>query len=475
MRIASGMKWSALSQMLRVGSQLLGIFILARLLPPSDFGLVAMASLVIGFANIFRDFGTVAAIIQKPQPSPLLLDSIYWLNLFVGIGLASVVAAFARFIADWFGEARVADVLWAMLLIFPITNLGGVHQALHEKISDFRSLAIIESISAVTGLVVAIIAASSGFGVYSLVLQSLIAALLTTTGLWMSSGWRPRLCWDGNEVRTVIGFGGNLTGFHIVNYFIRNADNLLIGRFLGATELGYYSFAYRLMLWPVQNISSVVGRVLFPALSRLQSDKRSLADAYLGATASVALITAPLMLGFFVLREPFVMLVLGERWEPVIEVLAWLVPVGLIQSINTTVGTLYMSTGRTDVMVKWIVVAGCIVVPAFAIGLNWGITGVAAAYAIVSLLLLWPSLAIPFRLIGLKVGDLILRLRYSILSAAFMAMVIIILGRVLPIFIDSATLRLALLIISGVMIYVSINLYLQRPLLYRLIRVASDR
>lgn len=471
----SGLKWTAISQASRLGARFLAVVILARLLPPSDFGLVAMAVVVTGFANLFSDFGTATAIIQKPDPSPRLLYSVFWLNVALGVGLAALLGFFAPLIAYGFAEPRLKEVLWVMLLTFPIVSLGAVHQALLEKASLFRPLAIIEATAAFFGLVAAIGAAWAGWGVFSLILQTLLAAFITTVGLWIVSRWRPDFCWDIREIRSVMSFSGNLVGFNVFNYFTRNVDNLLIGRFLGATELGYYSMAYQLMLWPLQNIASVVGRALFPVFSRLQADQGRLAGAYIQATAAITLLTAPLMFGFFVLREPFVMVGLGEHWRPVVNVLAWLVPVGLLQSIGTTVGTLYLATGRTDVMFKWGIAAGLLVIPAFAIGLQWGITGVAAAYAVASLLLFLPGLVIPFRLVGLRVGGVLLRLMPSMATAAVMALMVAALAAAWPANMDNQLLRLILLVVVGIVTYGGLSLLTQRALLKDIIHVALNR
>ena len=471
----SGLKWTTVSQVSRIGTQLLGMLVLAQLLPPSDFGLVAMAAVVTGFVGLFRDFGTAAAIVQRPDTSAQLLDSVFWLNVAFSTGLAMLLGLLAPLIALGFAEPRLKEVLWLLLLTFPIVSLGAVHQALLEKISRFRPLAIIESTAAFIGLGSAVWAAWAGWGVFSLVLQTLLMAFLTTAGLWIASHWRPSFRWEIREIRGLLGFSGNLVGFNVFNYFIRNADNLLIGRFLGASDLGYYSMAYRLMLWPLQNISSVVGRALFPVFSRLQANQGRLTGAYVRATAAITLITAPLMLGFFVLREPFIAVALGERWQPVAGVLAWLVPVGLLQSVGTSVGTLYLATGRTDVMFKWGIAAGLLIIPAFAIGLQWGIRGVATAYAVASLLLFYPGLAIPFRLVGLKVGDVLLRLMPSMVTAVVMAGVVALSAAVWPGNASNQLLRLIVLIFVGIVTYGGLSQCIQRVLLKDIFRAVFNR
>jgi O-antigen/teichoic acid export membrane protein len=308
-----------------------------------------------------------------------------------------------------------------------------------------------------------------------LLLQTLLMVFFNTSGFWLVSRWRPKLQWSSSDISDVMGFSGNLVGFNILNYFIRNTDNLLIGKFLGAADLGYYSMAYRLMLWPLQNISSVLGRALFPVFSRLQGDHERLSIAYVRTTAGITLLTAPLMFGFYVLREPFVMVTLGEDWRPVAEILAWLVPVGLLQSVGTTVGSLYLATGRTDVLFKWSIAAGILVIPAFAIGLRWGVTGVAGAYFAASLLLFLPGLLIPFRLVNLRVTSVLLKLIPSIASAFLMALVVFTMSAVWPATNDNQTVRLVLLITIGVVTYGGLSWFIQRALLKDVLRFGLNR
>ena len=468
-----GFLWTAISS--RVGTQILAVVILARLLPPSDFGLLAMATVIIGFAGLFRDLGTAAAIIQKTDPTPQLLDSLFWLNAALGTGIAALLGLLAPLIALGFAEPRLAKVLWMLLFTFPIAGLGSVHQALLEKASSFRPLAMIESTAAIVALGGAVLAAWHGWGVFSLVLQSLLTTIFTTTGLWFASRWRPQFNWNADQVRGVMGFGGNLVGFNVFNFIVRNLDNMLIGRFLGSSDLGYYSMAYRLMLWPLQNVSAVVGRALFPVLSQLQMDKDRLAEAYVRTIAAIALITAPLMFGFFVLREPLVTVALGERWQPVVGVLTWLVPLGLLQSVGTTVGTLYLATGQTGLMFRWGVLAGLVISAAFVLGMRWGITGVAASYAVASGLLFWPSLVIPFRLVHLRPANVLIRLMPSIVSAAAMALVIVLIAAAWPGNTGNQLLRLIMLSIAGVVAYGVISLIFQRKLLADIIRVGLSK
>ena len=462
---ASGTKWVAISQAGRMTAQVLGMVILARLLSPPDFGVVAMAAMVTGFAAIFRDLGTVAAVIQKRDLPPPLLSSVFWLNVGIGTAIAILLAVLAPFVALAMREPRLTEVLQLLAFAFPIVSLGLVQQALLERASCFRSVALIECCAALAGLSTAVLAALAGWGVYSLVFQTIVTWTVVTAGLWAASSWRPgRQCSIG-QLRELASFSGNLVGFNTFNYFARNMDTVLIGRFLGATDLGYYNVAYRLMLWPLQNISWVVGRALFPTLSRLQDDRQRLRQGYIRAVAAVFLITAPLTVGLFVLREPFVAAALGERWHTVADLLFWLAPVSVAQSVATTGGWLYLSTGRTDLMFKVGGVSGLAVICAFLIGLRWGVEGVAAAYCITSLILFWPALAIPFRLVGLSLARFLRHLAPTLFAACLMAVLVAVVAS------ESASSaiplwqRLVLLAAFGAATYLVVSIVVQRPLL----------
>ncbi len=448
-----------------MGAQLCGVVILARLLTPADFGVVAMATVVIGFAHLFRDVGTAAAVIQRHEVTPPLLDSVFWLNAAIGLGLALVLAALAPAIALAMKEPRLTEVLRLLALVFPVLAVGMVQQALLERESRFRPVALIEAFAAFSGLATAIFGALAGWGVYALVSQTMMAACVSTVGLWARSRWRPGRQCSLAQLRELVRFSANLFGFNVFNYFGRNIDSILVGRFLGATDLGYYTIAYKLMLWPLQNISWVAGRALFPALSRLQDDRQALRQGYAQGAAAVFLVTAPLSIGLFVLREPFVMAVLGEGWQKVADLLFWLAPVAVVQSVGTTVGWLYLSTGRTDVMFRVAVYYSLAAFAALLVGLQWGVQGVAAAYFVSAFVLFWPTVAIPFRLVGLSLARFARQLAPTLLAACLMALCVAVAARQTALLPVPPWSRLALLVAFGVVTYGVLSLFIQRALM----------
>lgn len=416
----AGTGWSSLSTVLRQLLSLAALPILGRLLGPGAYGLMGMAALVTTFLVNFRDLGTAAAVIQRKSVPGSMLSGIFWVNFTFGFTLFVTVFAAAYPAAYFFHEPQVLRILQVLSVSFWITSMSAVHVALLTREMEFRKLAWIEIGSTLAGYIVAIPCALWGWGVWSLVGANLANSVVTSGLSWVLCRWRPRLEFNIAEVRSIANFSLNLSGFGLVNYFARNADNLIIGHFLGSIALGYYQMAYNLMLYPIQNVSSVVGQVLLVAFSSIQDDSERFRSAYTRACMLIGLITFPVLAGLAVVAEPFVRGVLGEKWVPMIVVFQILAPIGMLQSVQTTVGHIYVSKAHTHWMLRWGIFAATVAVISFVIGVRWGIAGVAIGYTAASSLLLYPGFAIPFRLIGLRVPQFMRRLAPQIGVTLFM-------------------------------------------------------
>lgn len=472
----SGTKWSAISQFGRQGLGFVVTAILARLLSPDAYGLLGMAIVITGFIDIFKDLGTSAALIQRKELSDDLISSIFWVNALFGLLSTGIVVLIAPWVALFYHEPQVVPVLRVLSLSFVVSGLSIAQQALLTRQMIFDKLARIELMSVVVGAVVGIGMAASGMGVWSLVGQTLCGSIVITILLWIASPWRPQRTLDWSEVRSVASYGLNLSGFNILNYFVRNVDKILIGRYLGTTALGYYSVAYRLMLYPLGSVSNVLGRVLFPVFSQIQDDNARFRRAYLRVCASISLVTFPMMLGLWVVAEPFIAAFLGPRWMPVAVVLMILAPVGLVQSIGTTVGHIYMAKGRTDWMFLWGIAVAALLLPSFMVGVRWGIVGVALAYLIVQLIAVYPNFAIPFKLIGLRVRDLAMALWPPLRASLVMFGSVVALRIALAwMGISQSWVVLGFAILTGVLIYGGLLLWWRPPVLHDVMQLLLPR
>lgn len=411
-RTISGIKWSGTAQVIRSVTRIGAIVLLGRLLAPRDFGIMAMAVVVTGFVDLFRELGTGVALIQRKETSQRLLSSVFWANSAFGLLGTAAIFALAPLASDFYHAPRLVPVMQVLSASFVLSGVSVVQQALLSKRLAFKKLAIIQSSAAIAGAAAAVVLAAVGAGVYALVAQSLVTTGITTVALWARSDWHPGFAFAVEDLRSVWSFSANVVGFNVVNYLARNVDYLLIGRYLGAQKLGYYTLAYNLLLFPLQNLSYVMNSVLFPAFASIQDETARIASAYLRAVRVMALLAFPVMLGLLAVCDLFVPTVYGAKWTPAIPLVAILVPVGLTQSFSALNGSIYQATGRADLQFRVGSVSSTIVVASFFIGLHWGIIGVATAYAVtVVAILSYPLMVISLRLVGLGTRDLLSALR----------------------------------------------------------------
>jgi O-antigen/teichoic acid export membrane protein len=424
MSAVRNVRWVGMIQVTRVSVQLLGLLVLSRLLTPADFGLVAIVFAISNFAMLLRDMGMAAAIIQRETLDEQTTLTAHWSNCFLGLTLAAVLLALAHPLEMIFKAPGLAPLVQLSALSFPFLSGSTVHQALLERASKFGTVARIEIIALVTGFVVAVVSAFRGAGAYSLVLQTLTVSVLSALQFWIASDLKVRWMWSGEHAKGLWSFSGNLFGFNLVNYFSRNADTMIIGRVLGPIHLGPYSLAYRVMLFPLQNLTFVATRALFPMMSRHQHSPQELGAMHLRLLSVISFFTAPMMAGLFVLRETFVDVAFGDGWETVAMLFLWLAPIGFMQSIVSAGGVVFQALGRTDLLFRLGVLSSILHVTGFVGGVHWGLSGVAAAYFIVTVVNSAISLGVLLHLMQQTVPRLLGAVLPAIAKSVVMAILI---------------------------------------------------
>jgi PST family polysaccharide transporter len=424
-RAVSNARWIAVSRVVSIGVQLLSLAWLSRLLMPADYGLVAMAMVVTNLANLVRDMGTTQALIQKDTLNEESILTAFWFTAAIGLVLGIAVAALAPLAALAFEAPAVTGILVLLAVTFPVLGATTVHQALLERDSRFPLLARIAAVSAVSGLTVAVAAAYLGAGAYSLALGSLTTAVLSSGQLWLAAPVKPRWAWSRHELRAIRQFSDYLVGFNLINYVSLNADSMIIGRFLGADSLGLYSLAYKIVDFPVNNLTFVASRALFPVMSRQQAVPEEMTALYLRTLAMIAFVAAPMTMGLAVLREPFIAVVLGSKWLAMGDVLMWLSAVGFVSSLTCTTGSVLMARGRTDYLFYLGIVGVVLQVPAFVIGLRWGVEGVAAGHLVATVVTAVIAFYVVLRVLGQGASAFLRSVAKPITLAGAMALVIL--------------------------------------------------
>jgi O-antigen/teichoic acid export membrane protein len=454
-RAASGMSWTLVSQVIKQGGSLVAGLILARLLGPEAYGLVGMVVVFTGFGALFVDLGLGAGLIQRRALDDAHIDAAFWISLLAGFAIAALMAASAPLIASFYNLPELSSIARVSSLALILGAMGTVQAALLSREMRFRALAMTDVVATIVSCPLAIGLAISGFGVWSLVVQTLSHAAIRSIALWLSSRWRPRFVFEMRAVKDLVGFSGNLFGFNLLNYWVRNADNLLVGRFLGDAALGLYARAYQLMLLPVQQLSAVAGNVMFPALASVQHDIERVRAIYLRSISVLHLLAAPIYAGLFAVADHFVLAVLGADWIEMTPLLRILCLVGFFQPVGNSTGWLYTALGRTDTMMKWGIFTGVLYVGGFAVGVRWGLLGVTWSYCIAGFVAWYPSWTAAGRLAKLTFLDMLKPLLSTSLCAISMAVSVWLLGRWLA---EShgAVVALAVQVCAGAVVYVAL-------------------
>lgn len=439
--------------MFRQLSRIVVAVILARLLMPEDYGLAAMVLVFSTLVLIFSDLALGAALVQRSELSELDRSTVFWTSTGVGVVFMLIGLVLAGPLAAFYGEPDVRPLFAALSVSFLVTSLGTTQTALLNRDMEFRSLELRLMAGTVAGAAVGITLAATGFGAWAIIGQQLTITCVSTVLLWVLSPWRPRLQFSAASLRALGGFSARVFGTRVLFYLNRNADNLLIGKFLGASALGAYAVAYNVMLSPMSRIARPVVEVLFPAFSRMQDDPRRIGTLWLRANRLVAAITVPGMAGLVVVAPDFVTVVLGSHWSaavPVIQILAW---VGLMQSLQQLNSSILQARDRTGDLLRYSVIVLLASLTAFGVGLQWGIVGVAAAYAVSSTLVEPYYAWLTMRALGIGTGEYLRHLAGVATAAG--AMVVAVAGA-RALLVDEgvpAGARLAILILLGALIF----------------------
>ncbi len=461
-RTLHGLAWSAAGNAFLYLARFSAAVVLARLLVPADFGLVAMAVAVIGFLQVLTREGFDAALVHRPEADDRALCSAFWGGLALGCALAALGVAAAPWVAAFYGEPGVAPLVRILSLHFVLDSLGLVPRALLRRSLDFRAITLVDGSAHASAGLLAIALALVGFGVWSLAAQSLLAGALAAAAYWGRTIWRPRAAPDLAALRELVGYSRNVWASNTLGYAVRNLDDVLIGRFLGPVALGLYGRAYRLMLLPLRTVSDTCTQVMFPSLSALRGDRERVRAIYLRMVAAIATVSAPLAVGLFVVADDLVLALLGSSWAETIPLVRILCLLGLTQSVLSTVGIVYRSQGRPDLELRVGLVLKAVLVVGIVSGLPWGVTGVAAGYAAASLVNTLPCAWFPGRLIGVGLGDFGRAVRGPIGCALVMGAAVFALRQALPTsWLPVA--RLPLEVACGALVYAALVMALRLP------------
>ncbi|QTE28904.1 lipopolysaccharide biosynthesis protein [Pengzhenrongella sicca] len=379
---AKGTAVSVGAQLVRFVLQIGSMIVLARLLVPADFGLVAMVTAVIGVAEIVRDLGLSTAAIQARTLSEAERSNLFWANTALGTACAGIALALTPVIVAIYDEPRLSQVVPPLAAVFVLSGLDTQLRADLARSLRFRSLATSDVISQGTGMLAAVLLALAGAGFWALVAQPVVAAFMSLVVNAVNCRWVPGRPRRSVSIRPFLRFGVRLMGTQALSYGTKNIDNIALGAVWGPASLGLYSRAYQLLMTPLNQINTPLTRVAVPILSKLQDDKDTFVR-YAGRAQLVGCyVTATMLIVAAALADPLISLLFGDTWEGLAPIFALLALGGVFRSISQLSYWLFLATGRTGSMLRLDVWCQPLMMIVIVAGVPWGPEGVAIGHLV---------------------------------------------------------------------------------------------
>lgn len=381
-RVFDGMVWVGASQLTLHLARAVAAVLVARLLTPDEYGLAALALVFASLVLVFSDLAMGAALIQRKDLSEMDKNTAFWATVASGVIFGAIGLALSGPIADLYGEPDVQPLLAVLSASFLISALGAPQQSLMLREMDFKRVELLPMAGAIIGGILAVILAATGAGAWAIIAQYLAATGVTTALVWLRSPWKPSLTFSTSSLRSLAGFSSYMLGHRMLYYLQTNGDRFLVGRFLSTSALGAYVVAFNTIIQPVAKIGGPLQRLMSPAFCRIQDEPERIGAMWARITRVLAVISVPMLGGLIVVAPDFVPFVLGDQWDraiPVVQVLAW---VGIVQTLQSLSVDVLMARGQARTIFRFSLLLCASHLVAFTIGLQFGLVGVAVAFAI---------------------------------------------------------------------------------------------
>ena len=368
----------ALKFFLQTGSTV----VMARLLTPGDFGLVAMVYSLLGFVTLVKDFGLSVATVQKQSITRDEISGLFWINVFSGLIIMGVLFILSPFISSFYQEPRAQSITMAFAVMAALSSLGAQHAAILQRQMRFETLAVRDLLAMTVGIVSGIIAAFFGMQFWALIIKEGASTAAGTLFLWINARWQPGFPRRTTGLWPMIKFGGSMTITNLLAYANHNLDIVLIGRFFGDAPAGLYSKGQGLLNQPLNQVLPPVMQVVMPLFSRLMVDLPKLKKTTLQLVEIVCFGGCLLTMLVFPVADWIVLLLLGDQWKETVPIFQVMAIFGLLEPVSYLLGTILVASGQPGAFAKWWTITMVAVLISVVAGLPWGILGVAAGYTL---------------------------------------------------------------------------------------------
>lgn len=453
-----GVAWSLFDKIINQAGSFALLVYLSRVLSPADFGLIAMLAIFLAVAQSLIDSGFSQALIQKSNSvTEDDLSTVFYINLGISLLLYVLLYILAPLIADFYHQPELVNLSRVLFLVFIVNAIAIVPRCKLLIAIDFKTQGLINSASMVLSAIVCIYMIDGGYGYWALVGLNLAKSLINSILLVTLSKWHPKLLFSKNSFKKLFSFGSHLLIAGVIATVVSNLYSILIGRYFNATQVGYFQQGFNYTNILSTTLSSVIQGVTYPVMTSIQEDKKRLVQVYVKVMGIVTLATFPVFVGFAAISEEFVLIFLGDKWQPIIPVLILLSFARLITPISSLNLNILKARGRSDLFLKTDLSKLPMTVIALFIAIPYGITGVAIAQLITTFVSFFINAYYPGKLFGFGVKEQVKQLYPVAIASVIMYLSIIFIT------FDSLLISLLIKILVGGVVYASVCWLLKVP------------
>lgn len=372
-RTARGVGWSFIDNMASSGIAFLVGLVLARLLTPAEYGIMAMIAIFIAVSNSIIDSGFSNALIRKVHINRVDYNTVFLFNLVIAVILYILLFFLSSSISAFFKEPILVEVIRVIGLVLIINALSIIPRTIYVKKMDFKVQTKVSLIASILSGIIGISMAFAGWGVWSLVGQQLSRQILNTFYLWYYCKWRPKWEFSVNSFKELFGFGSKLLLSGLIDTIYKNVYYIIIGRFYSSTQLGQYTRAEQFNSIFSSNLTSIVQRVSYPVLSSIQDEPERLREAYRKIIKSTMLITFACMLGLAAISKSLIIILIGDKWLPAVSFLQIVCFSGMLYPLHAINLNMLQVKGRSDLFLRLEIIKKTIAIAPIIVGVFWGI------------------------------------------------------------------------------------------------------
>lgn len=424
-QLTHGIVWNFIEKILMEGSQFVIGIILARLLMPSDFGLVGMLAIFVAISNVCIDGGFAKALIQKKECLDIDYSTAFVTNIVISLFIYVILFVSAPWIAEFYHEPILINLTRVLALNFVLGAVNIVQRAMLMSRVDFKSLAQIKVSSVIIGGIVAICMANIGFGVWALVGQTLCTTIVSILLFPFYSKWKPSLRFSKNSFHQLFGFGSKLMITGVYSVIINNISTICIGRSYNSNKLGFYTRASQFSSLISFTVNDVLGTVTFPVLSQLQDDRDHMVSVYRKSLFFTAMIIFPIMILCVLLARPIILILLTEKWLPCVVLMQWLFLARMFTPLSSVNMNILNAVGRSDLFMKLDFSKAPLILLTLAITIPISVEAICIGNFITSFLCFFINAYLPGRMFGYGAWQQIKDWKYLLLSLLIMTVIVL--------------------------------------------------